>query len=134
MEVLEWRGEFRSAEFNALHGEAFGHDVCSDRAWDCRAIVERHSLGWVTARDDGLLVGFVNLPWDGLAHAWIQDMCVALGHRHKGIATALVAAARDAASDAGCAWLHVDFEDELAPLYITACGFRPTAAGLIPLR
>jgi hypothetical protein len=31
-------------------------------------------------------------------------------------------------------WLHVDFEERLAPFYFDPCGFRPTAAGLINLR
>lgn len=35
---------------------------------------------------------------------------------------------------AGCEWLHVDFLDELTPFYFDACGFRPTAAGLVRLR
>ncbi len=37
------------------------------------------------------------------------------------------------AKAAGCEWLHVDFEPELAPFYFDACGFRPTDAGLIHL-
>jgi hypothetical protein len=33
-----------------------------------------HSLGWVGARDgDGLLVGFVNVAWDGADHAFLID-------------------------------------------------------------
>jgi hypothetical protein len=34
---------------------------------------------------------------------------------------------------AGCGWLHVDFEDHLAPFYLESCGFRPTAAGVLRL-
>ncbi len=30
---------------------------------------------------------------------------------------------------AGCEWLHVDFDDDLAPFYLQACGFQPTPAG-----
>jgi hypothetical protein len=56
--------------------------------------------------------------------------CAAFG----GIATELVAEAVRQASQAGCEWIHVDFEDRLAPFYFTACGFRPTSAGLIRLR
>ena len=37
------------------------------------------------------------------------------------------------AKAAGCEWLHVDFEPDLAPFYFDACGFRPTPAGLIHL-
>jgi hypothetical protein len=38
-----------------------------------------------------------------------------------------------AAREAGCEWLHVDYEASLTPFY-EACGFVPTAAGLIRLR
>jgi hypothetical protein len=37
------------------------------------------------------------------------------------------------AKAAGCEWLHVDFEPDLASFYFDACGFRPTDAGLIHL-
>jgi hypothetical protein len=46
-----WRGEFTSEEANRLHAEAFGTRVFAVAEWDWRALVERHSLGWVTARD-----------------------------------------------------------------------------------
>ena len=37
------------------------------------------------------------------------------------------------AKAAGCEWLHVDFDDDLAPFYFDSCGFEPTRAGLIHL-
>jgi GNAT superfamily N-acetyltransferase len=101
---------------------------------DWVALTARHSLGWVTARDEHRLVGFVNVIWDGLVHAWIQDVMVAVGGRGQGIATRMVAIARDQAAAAGCEWLHVDFDDELEPFYFGACGFQPTNAGLIALQ
>ncbi|MFM2076164.1 MAG: hypothetical protein RJA49_54 [Actinomycetota bacterium] len=129
----EWRGTFTNDEVNVLHAEAFTTRVFSADEWDWEALTERHSLGWVTARRDGTLVGFVNLPWDGLVHAWIQDVMVASAARHSGVGVALVRAAVDGARDAGCEWLHVDFDDDLRPFYFDACGFRPTNAGLIQL-
>lgn len=106
----------------------------SDQEWDWLAQVERHSMGWVTARDDnGVLVGFVNVIWDGLVHAWIQDVMVASTARHRGVGVQLVAAARDQCRDAGCEWLHVDFDDDLSDFYIDACGFSPASAGLMEL-
>jgi GNAT superfamily N-acetyltransferase len=94
-----------------------------------------HSLGWVVARDDGArLVGFVNVLWDGLVHAWIQDVMVATDARGHDIGTRLVHEARTHATAAGCEWLHVDFEDDLRPFYFDVCGFTPTNAGLIALR
>jgi GNAT superfamily N-acetyltransferase len=131
--VYEWRGAFGNDELNALHAEAFGTRVFDESEWNWRDLVSTHSLGWVLARDDEVLVGFVNVPWDGLVHAWIQDTMVAASARGRGVGTRLVALATDAARAAGCEWLHVDFDDHLRDFYFTACGFRPTTAGLIPL-
>lgn len=130
---FSWRGEFSNDEVNALHAEAFAHRIYSATEWNWRELVERHSLGWVAARDDRTLVGFVNVLWDGLIHAWIQDVMVANTHRRQGVGVRLVAVARDSARKAGCEWLHVDFDPDLEPFY-RACGFSPTGAGLIALR
>jgi GNAT superfamily N-acetyltransferase len=129
----EWRGGFDSAEANALHAECFGHAVLSDDEWDWRGQAERHSLGWVCARDGTRLVGFVNVAWDGLVHAFVLDTMVTAGVRRHGVGTRLVALATEGARAAGCEWLHVDFEDHLRGFYFDACGFRPTNAGLIEL-
>lgn len=128
-----WRGDFLSREVNALHAEAFDHPVYDDEGWDWRAQVERHSLGWVTARDGADLVGFVNVAWDGQVHAFVVDTMVASSTRRRGIGKELVAIAVAEARGAGCEWLHVDFEDHLRDFYFEACGFEPTNAGLIPL-
>jgi GNAT superfamily N-acetyltransferase len=129
-----WRGEFDSAEVNALHAEAFETRVFDESEWNWVELVHRHSLGWVVARVGGDLVGFVNVLWDGSVHAWIQDVMVAKANRHQGIGQRLVATARDGARAAGCAWLHVDFDDELRDFYLGACGFTPTNGGLIALQ
>lgn len=129
-----WRGEFTNAEVNALHGEGFGHDVFDDAGWDVRAQVDAYSLGWVCARsEDGTLVGWVNVAWDGATHAFVIDTVTSATHRHQGIGTGLVALATQEARAAGCEWLHVDFEPHLATFYFDSCGFRPTNAGLIQL-
>lgn len=128
-----WRGEFGNAEMNRLHAEVFETRVFDESEWNWREQVERHSLGWVVARDERSLVGFVNVPWDGLVHAWIQDTMVAEGARHHGIGTELVAVAVREARRAGCEWLHVDFDDHLRPFYFEACGFTTTNGGLIAL-
>jgi GNAT superfamily N-acetyltransferase len=129
-----WRGEFDNAEVHVLHAEAFDTPVFDESEWNWRELVAAHSLGWVVARDGERLVGFVNVVWDGLVHAWLQDTMVAAKARGRGIGTELVAVAREAARDAGCEWLHVDFEDHLRGFYLGACGFRPTAAGVIALQ
>jgi GNAT superfamily N-acetyltransferase len=127
----EWRGSFSNDEVNALHAEAFDHPL-SDEDWAGR--LGRFSLGWVTARDTEGLVGFVNVVWDGLAHAFILDTTVATRARREGIGAELLEAARREAAAAGCDWLHVDFEEQLSSFYLDACSFTPTSAGLIRLR
>ena len=129
--VYKWRGAFTNHEVNALHAEAFGTRVFSESEWDWIVLTGRHSLGWVVARDGDDLAGFVNVLWDGLVHAWLQDTIVAGRLRGRGIGTELVARAAQGARVAGCEYLHVDFDDHLRPFYLGACGFAPTSAGLL---
>lgn len=126
----EWRGDFGNAALNALHADGFGHPVVQT---DWRERLERHSLGWVCAWEDGSLIGFVNVVWDGGVHAFILDTVVARHRRASGIGAALVATAAHEARAAKCEWLHVDFEERLSSFYFDACGFRETTAGLIAL-
>ena len=128
-----WRGDFTNPEANQLHADAFNHRTYEESEWDWVGLCNAHSLGWVTARIDGRLVGFVNVPWDGLVHAWIQDEMVSSDARHQGIGVGLIDVAREAAKQAGCEWLHVDFDDDLRPFYFGAAGFTPTNGGLINL-
>lgn len=128
-----WRGSFTNDEVNVLHAEAFGTRVFTESEWNWLELTARHSLGWVTARDGGTLVGFVNVPWDGLVHAWVQDTMVAVSHRGRGVGTDLMKAVVAGAKEAGCEWLHVDFDDDLEDFYVKACGFVPARAGLIAL-
>ncbi|TQM11878.1 GNAT family N-acetyltransferase [Pseudonocardia kunmingensis] len=125
-----WRAPVTDAELFDLTASHGGHP---QRGWWDR--IRPHSLSWVSAHlGDGELVGFVNLAWDGGDHAFVLDTKVRPDHQRRGIGTQLVARATDAAREAGCEWLHVDFEEHLRTFYLDACGFRPTAAGLIPLR
>ena len=124
---LRLRGPVDDAELSALHARACGVDAV-DVPWSVR--LERHSLLWVTAEDDGRLVGFANVIGDGGAHAVLLDVVVDPARQGSGIGTRLVEEAAKAARDAGCEWLHVDFENDLAEFYLGACGFRTTAAGL----
>ena len=131
MEIAyDWRGGFENAEVNALHAEGFGHRLLGD---DWKGQVERHSLGWVCAREGNELVGFLNVPWDGGVHAFILDTLVTSRARRQGVGTRMVEIAVDEARHAGCEWLHVDFEDHLRAFYFDACKFSPTNAGLIAL-
>jgi GNAT superfamily N-acetyltransferase len=125
----EWRGPITDGEMVDL---VESHEGNSEKGWWDR--IRPHSLGWVTARDEGaLLVGFVNVAWDGGDHAFLIDTKTRADFQHRGIGTQLIAAAAQNAKAAGCEWLHVDFEERLAAFYFDACGFRPTPAGLIHL-
>lgn len=127
---IEWRGDFDNQELNALHAEAFAHPILEV---DWTSQVRAHSLGWVIARDAGELVGFVNMAWDGAIHAFILDTIVGTRRRRQGVGTRLIAVAAAEARLAGCEWLHVDFDEELRPFYLDACGFKITPAGLMAL-
>lgn len=132
--AFAWRGHFTNREVNELHAEAFGTRVFDETEWNWQQLTQSHSLGWVTARRGETLAGFVNVLWDGLIHAWIQDLMVSDDARHEGIGVGLVHAARDGAAAAGCEYLHVDFDDGLRPFYIDGCGFEQAGAGLMRLQ
>ena len=127
--AYEWRGQIADSEVHALT-ESYGGRA--DRGWWDR--IRSHSLGWVTARDPaGTAVGFANVAWDGGDHAFLLDPKVRADVQRHGIGAELVRVATIEAKRAGCEWLHVDFEDELAAFYFGACSFRSTPAGLIHL-
>lgn len=111
------------------HGWPDWQKTPDDSDWEP---VLARSLTWVCAYLNGEQVGFVNVAWDGRDHAFILDTRVHPDFRHRGIGTYLVNRAAAAARDAGCTVLHVDFEDHLTAFY-KACGFKPTAAGILPL-
>lgn len=91
-----------------------------------------HSLCWVSAHVGERLVGFVNVAWDGGAHAFLLDTTVHPEFRRRGIGASLVRCAADEARELGAEWLHVDYEPQYAEFY-RRCGFRPSLAGLIHL-
>jgi len=117
-------------ELSALHARAFGE---GDGLTPWRERLRRHALTWVGAFDGERLVGFAQVCWDGGAHAFLLDTAVDPHWRHRGIGRRLVEAAATDAVAAGCRWLHVDFESQLAEFYLGPCGFTSTAAGLLRL-
>jgi len=126
----EWRGPLLDDELVDL---TRSHGGCPESGWWER--IRPHSLGWVTVRDSaGGLVGFANVAWDGGDHAFLLDPKVRAELQRRGIGTEIVRRAAAEARQAGCEWLHVDFDEELSSFYFDACGFAPTPAGLIRLR
>jgi ribosomal protein S18 acetylase RimI-like enzyme len=91
------------------------------------------SLGYLGAFAEGALVGFVNVAWDGGAHAFQLDPTVHPDYRRCGLGLRLVREAAALPRAAGAEWLHVDCEPHLQAFY-AAAGFQPTAAGLLQLR
>ncbi|SEQ70768.1 GNAT family N-acetyltransferase [Microlunatus flavus] len=129
------RGPVDDVALSALHDAAFG-EPGPVLPWNRR--LHHHSLTWVEAYAVGdgpraALVGFVNVAWDGGVHAFLLDTCVAPERQGQGVGAELVRRAAAGAAEAGCAWLHVDFEPHLAAFY-ARCGFGPTQAGLLSLR
>ena len=127
--VYSWRDPITDAEMLELVDSHGGRSEAGwwDQVWP-------HSLGWATARTTGgRLVGFVNVAWDGADHAFLIDTKTRGGWQRRGVGTEVVRRAARHAKAAGCEWLHVDFEPDVAPFYFDACGFRPTDAGLIHL-
>lgn len=131
--IFSWRGAFSNEEIHRLHAEAFETRLYDESEWDWVELCRRHSLGWVVARMERQLVGFVNVLWDGLVHAFLEDVMVAIPARHHDVGVGLVWAARDGARIAGCEFLHVGFSGDLRPFYIDACGFTEVGGGLMSL-
>ena len=126
---IEWRAPVSDAELVDLRQSHGGE---AEAGWWDR--MRTHSLGWVTARTAAAeLVGFVNVAWDGGAHAFLIDTKTRPTHQRQGLGVAVVNRAIAEAQAAGCEWLFVDFEPALAAFYLEACGFRSTPAGLVHL-
>lgn len=131
--TCSWRAPFTNDEIHRLHAEAFETRLFDAVEWDWVAQTNQYSLGWVVARDSDRFVGFANVAWDGLVHAFIEDVMVDRKYRHRSVGVSVVHTARDGAKTAGCEFLHVGFADDLRSFYVDACGFAPTLGGLMEL-
>jgi predicted N-acetyltransferase YhbS len=116
-----------NAELNQLFAVSWPHH----RSYDFSSELE-HSLAFVCAYDNGELVGYVRLAWDGGIHAFLLEPTVRPDLRRRGIGRSLVEQAIAIARERGMEWVHVDYEPHLREFY-RACGFRTTDAGLIRL-
>ncbi len=100
--------------------------------FDFPPVLER-SLGYICAFHMQKLVGFVYLAWDGAQHAFLLEPTVHFDYRRRGIGVQIVKKAVEIAVEAGCDWVHVDFDPHLQTFY-DKCGFKHTPAGLINLK
>jgi GNAT superfamily N-acetyltransferase len=94
--------------------------------------VLKRSLTYVFAYAGERLVGYVNVAWDGGAHAFLLDPTVHPDLRRRGLGSELVRRAVEETRRRGIEWIAVDFEPQLAGFY-QRCGFRPSHAGVIHL-
>jgi ribosomal protein S18 acetylase RimI-like enzyme len=116
---------------NEILSELLEAEVPPDKRTDYESLLT-HSLTWVGAFDGDLLVGYVNVAWDGGVHAFLLDPTVREEYRGRGIGTQLVKEALGAVADyPDVEWVHVDSLDELMERFYFPAGFRPTAAGLV---
>jgi len=129
--TLQVRFPVDDVTLSALHDRAFGSTPTGVQPWATR--LARHALSWVGAFEGDVLVGFVQLGWDGGVHAFLLDTAVDPVCQRRGVGRALVAAAVAEAIRAGCEWVHVDYEPHLGSFYRDACGFQATDAGLLHL-
>lgn len=114
-------------ELNALRRTAWGGRQDGD--W---TEAFRRAFAWITARQDGRLIGFVRLLWDGDVHLFLLDTTVHPDLQRQGIGARLIREAVAMARASNCEWLHVDYEPHVESFY-AAAGFRPTQAGVIDL-
>jgi GNAT superfamily N-acetyltransferase len=120
-------GEVSNDALNALYDASWPAHETTDFA----PLLPRY-LAYLCAYDADRLVGWAYAVWDGWQHAFLLDPTVHPEYRRRCIGIELVRRMTEAAREASCEWLHVDYAPELAPFY-ERCGFEPTAAGLIRL-
>ena len=124
-----WRGEFSNVEIRRA-AEAFGTRLYDESEWNWIEQCERYGPRVGRAcRDESRFVGFVNVLWDGLVHAYLEDVMVAAEARNRGVGVGLVAA-RGWRQSCGCEFLHASTRAGCAS---SACGFAPTLGGLMEL-
>ena len=92
-----------------------------------------HSLFYICAYSNNIVIGFVKVVWDGGEHGFLLDTTVQSNYQRQGIGLALVQKAIEYLREKGLKWLHVDYEPHLHEFY-TRCRFLHTKAGLLDLK
>lgn len=126
--------QLNAQELSELFASAWGQSSVSGGSKESNYIddVLSRSLTYICAFSGQLLVGFVNVAWDGGGHGFLLDTTVRSDYQREGIGTELVKRAIDVSKERGLEWLHVDFEPHLKTFY-RKCGFLETDAGLVSL-
>ena len=83
-----------------------------------------------TMREDGELLGFLNVISDGIGDAFLVDLMVHPKSQHRGIGRALVDAAIEGLTRDGIKCIQVTFDRELESFY-RGCGFYIFGGGII---
>lgn len=89
-----------------------------------------NSYSHYTIREQGSLIGFLNVLSDGVADAFLLDLLVSPKFQKKGIGQAIVVKAVADLTKDGIQCIQVTFAPELEPFY-QKCGFYIFKAGII---
>ncbi len=115
------------SELNKLFSSAWDTHTDTDFSY-----LDTNSLGYICVYDADLLIGFINVAWNGDRHAFILDTTVRKEYQKQGLGKKLVQRALALAKSNKVEWVHVDFEPQYEHFY-RSCGFTACPAGLINL-
>ena len=119
--------DFDNDELTNLFNESWPEGTLRDFS-----ITHQHSLAYLIASEDKKIIGYLNIPHDGAYHAFIVDLTVHPNFRRRGVALLLLDHAVTVCRNKKYHWAHLDFKEELSPLYEKA-GFQLSTAGLLNL-
>ena len=102
---IELSGKVISEEINTLIDST--GSAKNNFNWD--NILPR-SLAYIIVRnEEGKLIGFCNLSWDGGRHAIFYDLNIHPDYHHKDLPTKIILPLMTAAKEAGVKYLHAGF-------------------------
>jgi hypothetical protein len=121
--------DLANGDLNALFADAWPNHAPRDLLASSGAVV----LATCVHLADGVLVGFVNVAWDGgVACLLARPHGTPRFPEARRRRPQLVCHAVELARSKGVEWLHVDYEARLTEFF-RKCGFRTTEAGLMNL-